>query len=175
MKHSGISKVNLKILVVFLFFFAFICFGCSKSQESSVAVPPDVQQFLDKYFAVVKSRDIAQIQDMSAYVPASQSQDMQPDQVDMMREEKKKFASQVFDKVFNEFGDLESYSVASIKTTTIAVGTPGANTMGPGVYVSVVCKAKFSKNKKVQVNLQLFKENEGTDYSVLAYTYQAGL
>jgi hypothetical protein len=129
-------------------FLVWICVGCSKgAPEHSVVVPVDCQQFLDKYFEAVKSKDVEKIKEFSSYVPIAQRKDMSEGSLDMMRESKGKFATDGFEHVTKEFGDFQSYSVVSVKVTTIAESDPAAKMLPAGIHAEITCKAKFSNKQ----------------------------
>src|SRR6267143_2160862 len=148
------------MLAVFLVWF---CFGCSKSPSEPVAsVPIDCQKFLEKYFDAVKSKDVGKIQEFSSYVSPADSADLPAGSADMLRETKRKFAAEVFERMTKEFGDFKSYSVLSVTVKTITMA-------------EIVCKAKFSKKHSALIRLHLFKDTPESEYSIEAWSYQADL
>src|ERR1700732_2607030 len=87
------------------------CSGCGKiALESATPVPIDCQKFLVKYFEAVKSKDVGKIQEFSSHVSRADSAGMPAGSVEMMRETKRKFAADVFERMNKEFGNFKSYS-----------------------------------------------------------------
>ncbi len=166
------------MLAVFLGWF---CFGCGKSpSEPAASVPIDCQKFLEKYFDAVKSKDVGKIQEFSSYVSPADSADMPAGSVDMMRETKRKFAADGFERMTKEFGDFKSYSVLSAKVRTITTAELVAGNMQGlaslvGTHAEIVCKAKFSKKRSALIILNLFKDTPESEYSIEAWRYQAEL
>src|SRR5437879_8142715 len=164
------------MLAVFLVWFGF---GCDKSpSEPAASVPIDCQKFLEKYFDAVKSKDVGKIQEFSSYVPPAESADMPAENADMLRETKRKFAADGFEKMTKEFGDFKNYSVLSAKVTTITAADLGkmqglASLVG--THAEIVCKAKFSKKHSTLIRLNLFKVTPESEYSIEAWQYQADL
>jgi len=164
------------MLALFLVWF---CSGCGKSpSEPAASVPIDCQKFLEKYFEAVKSKDVEKIEELSSYVSPADSADMPAGSADMLRETKRKFAADVFEKMTKEFGDFKSYSVLSAKVTTITTADLGkmqglASLVG--THAEIVCKAKFSKHHSALIGLKLFKVTPESEYSIEAWQYQADL
>ena len=154
---------------------AWFCLGCNKS----VPVPADCQKFLDQYFAAVKAKDVGQLQDLSAYVSRAQSEGMPEEGLAMMRESKRKFTADSFERLTRDFGDFQSYSVVSVKETTITTDELAAKKLQgmrlEGIHTEVVCKTKFSKQRSALLDLKLFKETPDSPYSIEAWSYQAEL
>src|SRR5207302_2987191 len=101
-------------------FVVWFCFGCGKSRsEPAASVPIDCQKFLEKYLDAVKSKDVGKIQELSSYVSPADSADMPAESADMLRETKRKFAADGFERMTKEFGDFKSYSVLSVTVKTI--------------------------------------------------------
>jgi len=158
--------------------FGWFCFGCGKiAPEQSVPVPADCQKFLDKYFEAVKSKDIAKIQEFSSHVSHVNRERMPEESIKMMGQTQGKFAVMVFQKMTDQCGDFESYSVLVAKETTVTREELEAKKMeGTGLEgnrAQIVCKARFSKKNPVQIDLHLFKETPESDYWVDAWSYQA--
>ena len=158
-------------------FLGWFCAGCDKSAPA-VPVPSDCQKFLDKYFEAVKSKDVGKIREFSAYVSAADRKGMPEESVKMMRETKGQFAADGFARVTKEYGDFQSCSVISVKVTAITMADlEGAKMQGAdnlaGIHAEIVCKAKFSKKHSAQIGLHLLKETQESEYSVLAWKYQA--
>jgi len=154
------------------------CFGCGKNAlEPATPVPIECQKFLVKYFEAVKAKDVGQIQEFSSYVSRADSEGMPAGSVEMMRETKRKFAADVFERMNKEFGDFKSYSVISAKETTVTTAELAAKKMQgtrlEGVHAEIICKAKFSKKHSALIRLNLFKETQDSEYSVEAWSYQA--
>jgi hypothetical protein len=152
-------------------FLVWFCFGCTKSAP----VPIDCRQFLDKYFEAVKSEDLGKIREFFSYVSPVQRKDMPEAGVDMLRQTAGKFAVEGFERMTKELGDFKSYSVSSVKVTTITTGDLAADTMGAGIHAEIVCKVKFSGKQSVRIYLHLFKETQGSEYSILAWKYEVEL
>ena len=95
----------------------------------------------------------------------------------MMRESKRKYAAEGFERVSRDFGDFQSYSVLSVKETTITADELAAKKMQEigleGIHTEIICKAKFSKKHPVLIDLRLFKETPESPYSIEAWQYQA--
>ena len=166
------------MLAVFLVWF---CFGCSKSpSEPAASVPIDCQKFLEKYFDAVKSKDVGKIQEFSSYVSPADSADLPAGSADMLRETKRKFAADGFERMTKEFGDFKSYSVLSVTVKTITMAELVAGKMQGlaslvGTHAEIVCKAKFSKKHSALIRLHLFKDTPESEYSIEAWQYQADL
>jgi hypothetical protein len=158
-------------------FLAFLCAACSKAIERpAVCVPPDCQQFLGKYFAAVKSKDIPTLQDICYCLSNADRSKLPEGSLEMMRESRKKLVADFFGHAATEFGDFKGYTVVSVKVTTVFLQDQlAANVMGAGVHAEIVCKAKFSKKRDARVGLHLFKEDDGSDYCVAAWNYEAAL
>jgi len=150
-----------------------LCVGCSKS----VPVPSDCQAFLDKYFAAVKARDVSQLQELTSYVPHAQSEGMDERGLAFLQESKRKLAADGFAHASQDFGDLQSYSVLSVKETTITTEELAAKKMQgiglEGIHTEVICKARFSKQHSVLIDLRLFKETSESPYYLEAWRYEA--
>ena len=161
------------VVVTLGFLIGGVCSGCKKS----VAVPNDCQVFLDKYFDAVKSKNVERLQEFSSYISRAQSQGIDDQGLALMRESKRKFAAEGFERVSKDFGDFERYSVLSVKETTITAEELAAKNMQgvglQGIHTDVVCKAKFSKKSSALVALKLFKETPESEYSLEAWQYQA--
>jgi hypothetical protein len=170
-KGNMVTIINLTIYAATLGLLVWFCFGCTKS----VPVPIDCQQFLDKYFEAVKSKDIGKIRDFSTYVSPVQSKDMPEAGMDMLRQTAGKFAVEGFERMNKELGDFKSYSVLSVKVTTIPTADPAANTMSAGIHAEIACKARFSEKKSVWIFLHLFKQTQESEYHILAWKYEVEL
>jgi hypothetical protein len=156
------------------------CSGCGKNAlEPATPVPIECQKFLDKYFDAVKSKDVEKIRAFSSYVPAADSKGEPKASVDMMRETKGKFAADGFKLMIKTLGDFKSYSVLSAKETTITTAELAAKKMQgtrlEGIHAEIICKAKFSNKESVQISLNLFKENQESEYFVEAWNYRVAL
>jgi hypothetical protein len=154
------------------------CSGCGKNAlEPATPVPFDCQKFLVKYFEAVKAKDVGKIKEFSSYVSDADSEGMPAGSVEMMRETKRKFAADVFERMNKEFGDFKSYSVISAKETTVTTAELAAKKMQgtrlQGVHAEIICKVKFSKKHSALIRLNLFKETQDSEYSVEAWSYQA--
>jgi hypothetical protein len=169
-----------KHIAVLGLFLGWFLSGCSKSVlEPATPVPSECQKFLDKYFDAVKSKDVEKIRAFSSYVPAADSKGEPKASVDMMRETKGKFAADGFELMIKTLGDFKSYSVVSAKETTITTAELAAKKMQgtrlEGIHAEIICKAKFSNKESVQISLNLFKENQDSEYFVEAWNYRVGL
>lgn len=75
-----------------------------------------------------------------------------------------------------KLGDFKSYSVLSAKETTVTTAELAAKKMQgtrlEGIHAEIICKAKFSNKDPVQIGLNLFKENQDSEYFVEAWNYQ---
>ena len=154
------------------------CSGCGKiALESATPVPIECQKFLVKYFEAIKSKDVGKIKEFSSYVSDADSEGMPAGSVEMMRETKRKFAADVFERMNKEFGNFKSYSVISAKETTVTTAELAAKKMQgtrlQGVHAEIICKAKFSKKHSALIRLNLFKETQDSEYSVEGWSYQA--
>jgi hypothetical protein len=154
-----------------------ILFACTKGKEEpSASVPADCQQFLEKYFGAWKSKDIATLQTLSFYLSPAERSRLPEGSLKWWRESKNKLVTEHFERVTRDFGDLKSYNVIRVKTTTISPqDQPAANMMGSGIHTELICKAKFSKKHDTQVGLHLIKETEGSQYVVAAWNFEAAL
>jgi hypothetical protein len=154
------------------------CSGCGKNAlEPATPVPVECQKFLVKYFEAVKSKDVGKIREFSSYVSHADSEGMPTRGIDMMREAKGNFAAEGFERMNKEFGDFKSYSVLSVKETTITTAELAAKKMQgtrlQGGHAEIICKAKFSKKHSALIRLNLFKETQDSEYFVEAWSYQA--
>jgi hypothetical protein len=152
--------------------------GCGKNAlEPATPVPVDCQKFLDKYFEAVKSKDVGKIKEFSSYISHAESEGMPASSINMMRETKGRFAAEGFERMNKEFGDFQGYSVIRAKETTVTTAELAAKKMQgtglQGVHAEIICKAKFSKKHSAMIGLNLFKENQDSEYSVEAWRYQA--
>ncbi len=151
------------------------CSGCGKNAlEPATPVLIECQKFLVKYFEAVKSKDVGKIQKFASYVSHADSAVMPAGSVEMMRETKRKFAADVFERMNKELGDFKSYSVVNAKETTITTANrTAANMLGAGIHAEIVCKAKFSKKHSALIGLNLFKETQDSEYYIEAWRYQS--
>ena len=148
--------------------------GCGKSAMAPVTpVPIECQKFLDKYFEAVKSKDVAKIRAFSSFVPAADCKGEPEDQMELIRETRGKFAAEGFEEVSKKLGDFKSYSVLIAKETSITTAELAAKKMQgtrlEGIHAVIICKAKFSNKDSVQISLNLFKENQESEYFVEAW------
>ena len=152
-----------------------VLMGCSKAtEEPSVSVSADCQQFLDRYFGAWKSKDIATLQALCFYLSPEDRSRFPEGSLEMWRESKNKLVTENFEKVTNEFGNFKNYKVLRVKTTTIsAQDQPAANMMGAGFHTELVCKASFTKKHDVHVGFHLIKETGDSQYVVAAWNFQA--
>ena len=140
----------------------------------TVSNVPDAHQFLEKYFAAWKSKDIATLQALSYYLSPEDQSRLPPGSLEMWRESKNKLVVENFERVNKEFGDFKGYEVLRVTTTTISPqDQPAANMMGSGIHTQLVCTAKFSKKHNAHVGLNLIKQTEGSDYVVAAWNFEA--
>src|SRR5437899_1000463 len=150
------------------------CSGCGKNALEPV--PIDCEKFLDKYFEAIKSKDVVKIKEFSSYVSNADREGMPARGIDMMREAKAKFAAEGLERINTKFGDFQSYSVISVKETTVTMAELTAKKMQgtglQGVHTEIICKAKFSKQHSVLIRLNLFTETEGSEYFIEAWSYQ---
>ena len=167
-----------KYAVILALFAACLCAGCRKSGPA-VAVPPDCQRFLDKYFAALKAKDVATLQGFLVQLSPAETENMSEASLAMMRESKKKMYADNFQHMYQQFGDFENYTVVSLKETTITREELAAKQMQgtelQGTHTHVLCKARFSKKDDAVISLSLFKERADSDYVVEAWQFQAGL
>jgi len=180
-KEEGKQRRQAKRYAMLAVLLGWFCFGCGKSpSEPAASVPIDCQKFLEKYFDALKSKDVGKIQEFSSYVSPADSADMPAGSVDMMRETKRKFAADAFERMNKELGDFKSYSVLSAKVKTITTAELVAGNMQGlaslvGTHAEIVCKAKFSKKRSALIILNLFKDTPESEYSIEAWRYQAEL
>ena len=171
-------------------FLGWFCLGCGKNPlGSSTPVPLDCQQFLDKYFAAIKAKDVGKVQDMTSYITGEATKEMPQKGVDFLRESQRRLTAQGLERMNQELGDFRSYSVLSVNVTTqkaetveanmVKAGlhpqkgdTVMANMMGAGIHAEIVCKTRFSKQSPVRLWLHLFKETQEAEYSILAWKYE---
>ena len=175
MKQKQAGFCNRLHIATVLFFLLFPLFACTKGKEqSSVSVPADCQQFLDKYFDAWKAKDIATLQAVSFYLSPADRSRLPEGSLEIWRESKNKLVSENFDRVTSDFGDFKGYKVLRAKTTTISPQDQlAANTIGSGIHTELVCNAKFSKKHDAHVGLHLIKETEGSEYVVATWNFQA--
>jgi hypothetical protein len=166
---------NRGYIATFLLLVVILLPSCNKGKEApSASVPPDCQQFLDKYFDAWKSKDVATLQAFSFYLSPEDRSRFPEGSLEMWRESKNKLVTENFQRVTRDFGDFESYKVLRFKTSTISPQDQAvANMMGSGIHTEVVCKAKFSKKHDAHVGLHLIKETESSPYIVAAWNFQA--
>ena len=149
--------------------------ACTKGKEElSASVPAECQQFLDKYFAAWKSKDVATLQALSFYLSPESRSRLPEGSLELWRQSKNQLVAENFQRVTSEFGDFKDYKVISAKTATISTqDQPVANMMGSGFHTELVCKAKFSKKHDARVGLHLIKETESSPYIVAAWNFEA--
>ena len=163
-------------IAIFFLFLVVLVAACTKSKETSVSVPADCRQFLDRYFNAWKSKDIATLQALSFYLSPQDQARLPQGSLEIWRESKNKLVTDNFQQVTRDFGDFKGYEILRVKTTTISPqDQPAANMMGSGIHTELVCKARFSKKRDAHVWLQLIKETEGSQYIVAAWNFQAAL
>jgi hypothetical protein len=172
-KQTGL--INRPYFATFLLFLVVLLPACSNgTEESSVSVPADCQQFLDKYFDAWKSKDVATLQALSYYLSPQDQSRLPAGSLELWRESKNKLVTENFERVTRDFGDFKGYEVLRVKTATISPqDQPAANMMSSGTHTELVCKAKFSKKHNAHVGLHLIKETEGSQYIVAAWNFQA--
>ena len=172
-KQTGL--INRPCFATFLLLLVVLLPGCTKEKQwPSASVPPDCQQFLDKYFDAWKSKDVATLQALSFYLSPEDQSRLPEGSLEMWRESKNKLVTENFDQVTRDFGDLEGYEVLKARTTTISPqDQPAANIIGSGIHTELVCKARFSKKHDAQVGLHLIRQTEGSQYIVAAWNFQA--
>ena len=166
-KLPYIATLFISLMVVLM--------GCSKAtEEPSASVPADCQQFLDRYFAAWKSKDIATLQAFSFYLSPEDRSRFPEGSLEMWRQSKNGLVTKNFERVTREFGDFKDYRVLRVKTATIsAQDQPAANMMGAGFHTELVCKANFSKKHDVHVGFHLIKETESSPYVAAAWNFEA--
>lgn len=147
-----------------------LLFGCGKS---SAPVPSDCQVFLDKYFAALKSKDVAALQNLVSAFWNWGGQGMPGGDMEKTREAQKMMFENHLKSMTEQFGDFKSYSVSSVKVTKVPEDRQAAEIFRPGIHAEIECKAKFSKQSSVRMSLHLFKETEGSEYSLLLWKYLA--
>jgi len=173
-KQIAFSKRSY--IATFFLFVVVLLVACAKGKEADVSVPTDCQQFLDKYFAAWKSKDIATLQALSFYLSPQDQSRLPQGSLEIWRVSKNKLVTDNFQQVTRDFGDFKGYEVVRVKITTISPqDQPAANMMGSGIHTELVCKARFSKKRDAHVWLQLIKETEGSQYIVAAWNFQAPL
>ena len=156
-------------IAVFVFLVA-----CAKSKEEpSPSVPADCLQFLDQYFGAWKSKDVGTLQALSFYLPPEERSRLPQSSLELWRQSKNQLVTENFQRVTSLFGDFKDYKVLMVKTTTISVqDQPAANMMGSGAHTELVCKARFSKKRDVQVGFHLIKQTEASQYVAAAWNFQ---
>ena len=149
--------------------------ACSKDKhESSISVPADCQQFLDRYFGAWKAKDVSTLQALSFYLSPEERSAFPEGSLELWRESKNKLVTENFHRVSSEFGDFRDYKLVSMKSTTVsAQNQPAANMMGAGVHTELVCKAKFSKKHEARIGLHLIKGTQSSQYIVASWNFQA--
>jgi hypothetical protein len=173
MKQSWVSKLP-SIATLFLVPIV-VLVGCLKTtEEPSASVPADCQQFLDRYFAAWKSKDVATLQALFFYLSPEDRSRLPEGSLEMWRASKNKLVTENFERVSGEFGDFKDYRVLRVKTATIsAQDQPAANMIGAGFHTELVCKANFSKKDDVHVGFHLIKETESSPYIAAAWNFEA--
>ena len=174
-KQTGL--INRSYIATSLLIVVVLLLACSNGREEPpVSVPADCQQFLDKYFDAWKSKDLATLQALSYYLSPQDESRLPAGSLELWRESKNKLVTQNFEQVTRDFGDFKGYEALRVKITTISPqDQPAANMMGSGIHTELVCKARFSKKRNVQVGLHLIKETESSQYIVAAWNFQAAL
>jgi len=172
-KLTGFS--NRPCIAVSSLFLVVLLLACTKGKEApSVTVPPDCQQFLDKYFQAWKSKDIATLQALSYYLSPQDRSRVPEGSLELWRQGKNKLVTDNFERVTRDFGDFKGYEVMRVKSTTITPqNQTAANMMGSGIHTELVCKASFSKKRDAHVWLHLIKETESSPYIVAVWKFQA--
>jgi hypothetical protein len=172
-KQTGL--INRPYIATSLLILVVLLPACSKGrEESSVSVPADCQQFLNKYFDAWKSKDAATLQALSYYLSPQDQSRLPAGSLELWRESKNKLVTENFGQVTRDFGDFKGYEVIRVKTTTISPQDQlAANTIGTGIHTELVCKAKFSKKRNAHVGLHLIKQTEASQYIVAAWNFQA--
>jgi len=180
MKRSEVKKVSTTIsrtiyAATLGLFLGWLCIGYGKSaQESSAPVPPDCQQFLVKYFEAFKAKDVVTIYNLSsAFFAFSNDKGMPQTNMDKTHEMQKKMIADNYKSVTDKFGDFKSYTVSNVKVTKISPQDRPSYVYKVGIHAEIDCKTEFSKQSPVQINLHLFKETEGSEYSLLLWKVQA--
>jgi len=175
MANKQTALINRPCIATFLLLLVVLLPACAKGREEpSVSVPADCQQFLDKYFAAWKSKDIATLQALSFYLSAQDQSRLPEGSLELWRASKNKLVTENFERVTKEFGDFKGYEIRTVKTTTISPqDQPAANMMGSGIHTELVCEARFSKKRDAHVGLHLIKQTEGSQYIVAAWNFQA--
>ena len=117
-KQTGLR--NRAHFATFLLLVVVVLLACTKGKKgSSVSVPADCQQFLDKYFDAWKSKDIAALQAFSFYLSPNDRSRLPEGSLEMWRQSKNKLVTENFEQVTRDFGDFKAYEVLKVKTTTI--------------------------------------------------------
>ena len=147
-----------------------------EKEEITVSVPADCQQFLDKYFGAWNSKDVRTLQSLSFYLSPEERSRLPKRSVELWRQSKDQLVTENFHRVSREFGEFQQYKVLMVKTTMISPqDQPAANMIGSGFHTEVVCRARFSKKRDVQVGFHLIKQTEGSQYVAAAWNFQAAL
>lgn len=172
-KQSWVSKLP-SIATLFLVPMLLLV-GCLKTtEEPSALVPADCRQFLDRYFAGWKSKDVARLQALCFYLSPEDRSRLPEGSLEMWRQSKNRLVTENFERVTRDFGDFKDYKVLRVKTTTISPqDQPAANMMGAGFHTELVCKANFSKKHDVHVGFHLIKETEASPYIAAAWNFEA--
>src|SRR5260370_2030759 len=173
-KKQTVLRYRPYIATFFLFLLVPLV-ACTKGREEpSASVPADCQQFLDKYFDAWKSKDIATLQALSFYLSPQDQSRLPEGSLELWRASKNKLVTENFEQVTRDFGDFKGYEVLKVKTTTISPQDQlPATTIDSGIHTELVCKAKFPKKHDAHVGLHLIKQTEGSQYIVVAWTFQA--
>lgn len=146
------------------------------SEEPSVSMPTDCQEFLDAYFAAWKSKDFAALQPLCYYLSPEERSRLPQGSLELWRQSKNQLVTENFQRVTGLFGDFKDYKVLKVKSSTISPqDQPAANMIGSGVHTDVVCRARFSKKRDVQVAFHLIKETQGSQYVAAAWNFEAPL
>src|SRR5262245_44763527 len=95
-KLTGFS--NRPCIATFLLFVVVLLLACTKGRETSVSVPADCQQFLDKYFNAWKSKDLPTLQALSFYLSPEERTSLPAGSLELWRESKNKLVTENFER-----------------------------------------------------------------------------
>ena len=150
------------------------CTGCN----DGVSVPGDCQKFLDQFFQALKSNDVSKLQELSFPESAMELSGMPPEVADRMREDYRQMDKTQLEKIKQMFGDFDSYSVQSVKSSPVTeadlqpVNMQDSKEFSAGTHTVIICKAKFSRASG-RFGFELIKKTPESEYLYEAYRFEA--
>ena len=103
---------------------------------------------------------------------------MPPEVADRMREDHRRMDKTQLEKIKQMFGDFDSYSVQSVKSSPVTeadlqpVNMPDSKEFSAGTHTVIICKAKFSRASG-RFGFELIKKTPESEYLYEAYRFEA--